>query len=149
MVDVRGHPNFDVFLPFTLEVLRVSDELLPLALWPVSHDSHPGPTQYITAREVATVEILPCPIGIPVPCVIAWSSCASTPKVGAEFALMEKASGRPLHDMAGESLHSPVDVRLRVHRVPESDTAHQITIRFTGYYFLREITPNSCVCPYS
>lgn len=52
------------------------------------------PKHYTTASEVATADLLRSK-GIPVPRIFGWSSDSSNP-VGAEYIIMEKASGIPL-----------------------------------------------------
>ncbi|RDB27007.1 Altered inheritance of mitochondria protein 9, mitochondrial [Hypsizygus marmoreus] len=53
-----------------------------------------GPPHYTTASEVATMDFLRR-LGLPVPKVLAWSSQSTNP-VGAEYIIMEPASGMPV-----------------------------------------------------
>ncbi|KAH9871022.1 hypothetical protein J1614_006596 [Plenodomus biglobosus] len=52
-----------------------------------------GIPHYTTASEVATMEFAKTILGTPVPKVLAWSSRAQESRVGAEYIIMEKASG--------------------------------------------------------
>ncbi|KAH7930175.1 hypothetical protein BV22DRAFT_1028686 [Leucogyrophana mollusca] len=60
-----------------------------------------GPSHFTTASEVATIDFLRRRLGFPIPPVLAWSSRAEGTDVGAEFILMEKASGCLLSDVWG------------------------------------------------
>ncbi|KAF2875182.1 kinase-like domain-containing protein [Massariosphaeria phaeospora] len=60
-----------------------------------------GPPKYTTAAEVAVLQYLHAHTQIPVPKVLAWSSDPSNP-VGAEYIIMEKASGIQLFKRWGE-----------------------------------------------
>ncbi|KAF1962211.1 hypothetical protein CC80DRAFT_435048 [Byssothecium circinans] len=60
-----------------------------------------GPPKYTTASEVAVLKYLHAHTKIPVPKVLAWSSDASNP-IGAEYIIMEKASGTQLFNKWGE-----------------------------------------------
>jgi hypothetical protein len=55
--------------------------------------SHAGPAHYVTASEVATMEFARRYLGLPVPRVLSWCSKRDSTAVGAEFIIMEKASG--------------------------------------------------------
>ncbi|KAH3943357.1 hypothetical protein HBH53_176480 [Parastagonospora nodorum] len=59
-----------------------------------------GPPKYTTASEVAVLYYLQAHTSIPVPRVLAWSSDPSNP-VGAEYIIMEKASGVQLFNTWG------------------------------------------------
>ncbi|KAJ7442647.1 kinase-like domain-containing protein [Mycena latifolia] len=50
-----------------------------------------------TASEVATMDYARTILNVPVPRVISWCSRAETTEVGAEYILMERASGEELH----------------------------------------------------
>ncbi|KAL2815183.1 phosphotransferase enzyme family protein [Aspergillus granulosus] len=52
-----------------------------------------GPSQYTTASEVATLELLRDVFKIPVPRVLAWSSASTNSPVEAEYIITEKAQG--------------------------------------------------------
>jgi aminoglycoside phosphotransferase (APT) family kinase protein len=54
---------------------------------------HAGPAHLVTASEVATMEFARKRLGLPVPRVLSWSSAQTSNVVGAEFIIMEKASG--------------------------------------------------------
>ncbi|KAH7345910.1 hypothetical protein BKA66DRAFT_517139 [Pyrenochaeta sp. MPI-SDFR-AT-0127] len=54
-----------------------------------------GPPKYTTASEVAVLKFISTYTQVPVPEVLAWSSDASNP-VGAEYIVMEKATGQQL-----------------------------------------------------
>jgi hypothetical protein len=56
-----------------------------------------GPAHFVTASEVATMEFMR-DLGVPVPKVLKWSSNANN-DVGAEYIIMEKAQGIPLHEV--------------------------------------------------
>ncbi|KAF9232906.1 hypothetical protein BU15DRAFT_90536 [Melanogaster broomeanus] len=60
-----------------------------------------GPPHFATASEVATIDFLRRRLAFPIPRVLAWSSRAQSTDVGAEFILMEKASGCLLSDLWG------------------------------------------------
>ncbi|KAI0337269.1 hypothetical protein BDW22DRAFT_1340185 [Trametopsis cervina] len=57
------------------------------------------PPFYITASEVATMNYARTVLGLPVPRVLAWNAQSDRQRnpVGAEYILMEKAHGDPLH----------------------------------------------------
>ncbi|KAF9243407.1 kinase-like domain-containing protein [Melanogaster broomeanus] len=57
-----------------------------------------GPPHFATASEVATIDFLRRRLAFPIPRVLAWSSRVDSTEVGAEFMLMEKASGSRLAD---------------------------------------------------
>ncbi|KAK0109425.1 Phosphotransferase enzyme [Cadophora gregata] len=59
-----------------------------------------GPAQKTTASEVATMDFARTVLNIPVPKVFTWSAVASNP-VGAEYIIMEEASGTQLLDVWG------------------------------------------------
>ncbi|KAM5470689.1 Phosphotransferase enzyme [Microsporum audouinii] len=61
---------------------------------------HPiaGPKYYTTASEVATMDFARTVLQIPVPRVHAWSARVDNP-VGAEYIIMEEASGAKLEDV--------------------------------------------------
>ncbi|KIJ14019.1 hypothetical protein PAXINDRAFT_79920 [Paxillus involutus ATCC 200175] len=61
-----------------------------------------GPPHFTTASEVATIDFLRRRQGFSIPPVLAWSSRAEGTDVGAEFILMEKASGCLLSDVWGD-----------------------------------------------
>ncbi|KAF8834547.1 hypothetical protein BDN67DRAFT_992640 [Paxillus ammoniavirescens] len=61
-----------------------------------------GPPHFTTASEVATIDFLRRRLGFSIPRVLAWSSRAEGTDVGAEFILMEKASGCLLSDVWGD-----------------------------------------------
>ncbi|KAF9239693.1 kinase-like domain-containing protein [Melanogaster broomeanus] len=61
-----------------------------------------GPPHFATASEVATIDFLRRRLAFPIPRVLAWSSRVDSTDVGAEFMLMEKASGSPLADALGD-----------------------------------------------
>ncbi|KAH7913932.1 hypothetical protein BJ138DRAFT_1144782 [Hygrophoropsis aurantiaca] len=58
-----------------------------------------GPPHFTTASEVATMDFLRRRLEFPIPRVLAWSSRAESTDVGAEFILMERASGSLLSDV--------------------------------------------------
>ncbi|KAG2415131.1 hypothetical protein HFD88_006322 [Aspergillus terreus] len=60
-----------------------------------------GPAYLTTASEVGTLEYIKNYTTIPVPRVFSWSSDASNP-VGAEYIVMEKATGVPLFERWGK-----------------------------------------------
>ena len=57
------------------------------------------PSRYLTASEVATMDFLRQKLEIPVPHVYAWSSEKDSNEVGAEYIVMEKATGVRLGDL--------------------------------------------------
>src|SRR5271167_4260440 len=57
------------------------------------------PPRYLTASEVATMDLLRQKLEIPVPRVYAWSSEKDSNQVGAEYIVMEKATGVRLGDI--------------------------------------------------
>ncbi|KAF9230462.1 kinase-like domain-containing protein, partial [Melanogaster broomeanus] len=61
-----------------------------------------GPPHFATASEVATIDFLRRRLAFPIPRVLAWSSRVDSTDVGAEFMLMEKASGSLLGDAWGD-----------------------------------------------
>ncbi|KAF9475593.1 hypothetical protein BDN70DRAFT_955270 [Pholiota conissans] len=60
-----------------------------------------GPRTLTTASEVATMDFVRR-LGLPVPKVLAWSAIPESTEVKSEFILMEKAVGRPLHEIVAE-----------------------------------------------
>ena len=54
---------------------------------------HAGPVHFVTVSEVATMEFACINLGLPVPRVPSWCSTRASTAVGAEFIIMEKASG--------------------------------------------------------
>jgi hypothetical protein len=54
---------------------------------------HAGPAHFVTASEVATMEFARRHLSLPVPRVLSWCSTRASTAVGAEFIIMEKASG--------------------------------------------------------
>jgi hypothetical protein len=54
---------------------------------------HAGPAHFVTASEVATMEFARKHLGLPVPRVLSWCSTRASTAVGAEFIIMEQASG--------------------------------------------------------
>lgn len=57
------------------------------------------PPRYLTASEVATMDFLRQKFEIPVPQVYTWSSEKDSNQVGAEYIVMEKATGVRLGDL--------------------------------------------------
>jgi hypothetical protein len=57
------------------------------------------PSRYLTASEVATMDFLRQKFEIPVPRVYTWSSEKNSNQVGAEYIVMEKATGVRLGDI--------------------------------------------------
>ncbi|EGE04025.1 phosphotransferase enzyme family protein [Trichophyton equinum CBS 127.97] len=73
---------------------------------------HPnaGPPRYTTMSEVATMEFVRSMLKIPVPKVLAWSSCSDN-SVGAEYIIMEEAKGTQLSQMWDEmKLHDRSEI---------------------------------------
>lgn len=60
-----------------------------------------GPPKYLTASEAAVLQYLHDHTGIPVPKILAWNADSSNP-VGAEYIIMEKATGCQLVRKWGE-----------------------------------------------
>ncbi|KAG5641410.1 hypothetical protein DXG03_005266 [Asterophora parasitica] len=56
-----------------------------------------GPAHLTTSSEVATMDYARTVLNLPVPHVYAWNSRAESTPVGAEYIIMEKAPGEPLH----------------------------------------------------
>ncbi|EGN99489.1 hypothetical protein SERLA73DRAFT_182452 [Serpula lacrymans var. lacrymans S7.3] len=80
-------------------LLRFNNGCEAIARFPTSLA---GPSHFTTASEVATIDFLRRRLGFPIPAVLAWNSRAESTDVGAEFILMEKASGCLLSDVLGD-----------------------------------------------
>ncbi|KAJ8107252.1 hypothetical protein OPT61_g8997 [Boeremia exigua] len=95
-----------------------------------------GPPKYTTASEVAVLHYLKNYTRIPVPKVLAWSSDSTNP-VGAEYIIMEKASGVQLFNTWGSMSDS--DRFELVQRITELE-GELVSIRFpaSGSLYLRD-----------
>ncbi|KAM5468490.1 hypothetical protein MferCBS49748_003537 [Microsporum ferrugineum] len=103
-----------------------------------------GPSSLTTASEVATMDFLRNVLHVPVPEVLAWNSAVDpTNCVGAEYIIMEHATGRNLADV-----WTDMDLEQKVQTMEDIVAIQRklLSLKFFGYgclYYKKDAPPES------